>query len=59
MAKPHTSEQLRRFSPATLPTLDALRRLGRTYQSIADSLGVSYVTVYRACNRIETYKGMP
>ena len=58
MARPHISDQLRKFTPATLPTLDALRQQGRTYLSIATALGVSYATVYRAVNRQDTYKGM-
>ena len=59
MARPHISEQLRKFTPATLATLDALRSQDRTYLAIAAALGVSYATVYRACNRQGTYKGMP
>lgn len=58
MTRPHISEQLRKFNPATLATLDALRKQGRTYLAIAQSLGVGYSTVYRAINRINTYKGM-
>lgn len=58
MAKPHISDQLRKFNAETLATLDGLRDQGYTYQSIADSLGVSYATIYRACNRQGTYKGL-
>ena len=56
MARPHNSEQRRSINAETLPILDGLRKLGMTYQSIANNLQVSYITVYRAINRIETYK---
>ena len=58
MARPNNIQMLRTFTPSTLATLDALRKQGRSYLSIATALGVSYVTVYRACNRQGTYKGM-
>lgn len=44
------------LTPKTLATLDAIRAQGVTYQKIADALGVSYVTIYRAINRIDTYQ---
>lgn len=50
---------LTRFNPSILPTLDALRRQGKTYHSIAYATGVSLMTAYRAINRLGTYKGLP
>ena len=48
----------RTLEQSILPTLDALRQQGCAYQKIADALGVSYVTIYRAVNRLGPYKGL-
>ena len=50
---------LTKFTPQTLPVLDALRAQGMTYKSIAYQLGVDFQTVRRAILRISTYKGYP
>ena len=55
MKKPHG---LTRFTPEILATLDALKHQGKTYHSIAYATGVSIMTVYRAINRLGTYRGM-
>ncbi len=55
MSRPHTADALRIFSFETIPTLQALYKQGHTFQAIANSLGVSYATVYRAINQIESY----
>ncbi len=46
------------FTPATIPTLQALYRQGHTYHAIAKSIGASYSTVYRACNGLGVYAGL-
>jgi len=43
---------------ALIETLDKLKKQGRTYHEIANALGISYSTTYRAINRIDTYKFM-
>ena len=56
MARPHDADARRALDSKIIHTLEALRKQGRTYQSIADSLRLSYVTVYRAINRIDSYR---
>ena len=56
MARPLTVKPM--LAIETLATLDAIRAQGVTYREIAAALGISYTTTYRACNRLETYRGM-
>ena len=57
MSRPHSADKNRIFAFSTIPTLQALRAQGHTYLAIANQLRVSYSTVYRAVNKIESYAG--
>jgi len=56
MAKRNDTDARRIFDQSIMPTLIKLREQGRTYHAIAEALGVGYTTVYRAVNKIESYK---